>query len=73
MRDTQRGRGRSRLPVRRPMQDSIPEPQDHYLSQRQIDAQPLSHHPGAPLPSLSFFKRVYLFIHERHTQREAET
>ena len=29
-----------------PMQDSIPGPQDHDLSQRQIDAQPLSY-PGA--------------------------
>ena len=40
MRDTERGRdigrGRSRLPVGSPMQDSIPGPWDHDLSQRQI-------------------------------------
>ena len=30
------GRGRSRLPVGSLMQDSIPGPLDHYLSQRQI-------------------------------------
>ena len=38
-RDTERGRdigrGRSRCPVGSPMQDSIPGPQDHDLSQRQ--------------------------------------
>ena len=33
-RDT--GRGRSRLPVGSPMWDSIPGPQDHDLSQRQM-------------------------------------
>ena len=40
------GRGRSRFPVGSPMQDSIPGPQDHDLSQRQT----LNHwsHPGTP-------------------------
>ena len=55
MRDTERetdtGRGRSRLPVGSPMQDWIPGPQDHDLSQSQTDAQPLSH-PGAPINNL---------------------
>ena len=32
--------------------------------------QPLSH-PG--VPEYSFFLRFYLFIHERHREREAET
>ena len=32
MRDTQRGRGRSRLPAGNLMQDSIQGPQDHALS-----------------------------------------
>ena len=41
MRDTERwgrdiGRGGRRLPVGSLMQDSIPEPQDHNLSQRQV-------------------------------------
>ena len=40
MRDTQRGRdtgrGRTRLPVGSPMQNSIPGPRDHALSQRQM-------------------------------------
>ena len=38
MRDTGRDmdRGRSRLPVGSPMQDSIPGPHDHNLSQRQM-------------------------------------
>ena len=39
MRDTERGRdigrGRSRLPERIPMWDSIPGPRDHALSKRQ--------------------------------------
>ena len=49
MRDTESrdiGRGRSRLPVGNPMQDSIQRPWDYNLSQRQ-DTQPLSHL-GAP-------------------------
>ena len=41
------GRGRSRLYAGSPMRDLISGPWDHALSQRQIDAQPLSH-PGAP-------------------------
>ena len=52
MRDTERGqdtvRGRSRFPAETPMWDSIPGPRDHTLSQRQIDAQPLSHR-GIPV------------------------
>ena len=42
-----RRRGRSMLPVGSPMQDSIPGPQDHSLSGRQMLNQPLSH-PGVP-------------------------
>ena len=49
-RHTERGRdidrGRSRLPMGSPMQDLIPGPRDHHLSQRQI-LNPLSH-PGVP-------------------------
>ena len=49
MRDSQRerdiGRGRSRIPVGIPMWDSILEPWDHDLSQRQTDTQSLGH-PG---------------------------
>ena len=52
MRDPEKGRGvgrgRSRLPLRSLMQDLIPGPWDHNLSQRQTDAQPLRH-PGAPV------------------------
>ena len=35
-RDRDIGRGGSRLPVRIPMWNSIPEPWDHDLSQRQV-------------------------------------
>ena len=53
MRDTERGRdtgrGRSRLPAGSPMQDSIPGPQDHDLSQRRYSTTEL---PGAPVDSL---------------------
>ena len=67
MRDTQSSRGigrrRSRLPVGRLLRDSIPGPQDHDLSQRQTDAQPLNH-PGA-LPFNLFFLKNILFIHGR--------
>ena len=57
--DTERGsdigRGRSRLPVwSLALQDSIPGPQNHYLSQTKADAQPLSH-PHAP------HEKIYLF------------
>ena len=45
MRDTERGR--SRLPAKSLTQGWMPGPQDHNLSERQIDAQLLSH-PGAP-------------------------
>ena len=48
MRDTEDrdiGRGGNRLPVGSPMQDLIPRPLNHALSQ-QADAYPLSH-PGA--------------------------
>ena len=46
-------RGKSRLLSGSLMQDSIPRPQNHDLSQRQIDAQLLSH-PG--VPHSCFFK-----------------
>ena len=35
MRNTERGRGRSRLLAGNPVRDLIPEPRDHILSQRQ--------------------------------------
>ena len=48
--DTERGRGKSSLPMGSPMQDSIPGPQDS-CPELKADAQPLSH-PGVPsLPS----------------------
>ena len=62
MRDTQReaegdmDRGRSRLPVGSLMRNTVPGPQDHALSQRQTDTQPMSH-PGAP-------KNAFIGIYE---------
>ena len=49
------GRERHRLPMGSLMQDAIPGPGDHDLSQRQIDAQPLSH------PSDPIYK-IYIYI-----------
>ena len=59
-RDT--GRGRSRLPVGSPMQDLIPGPWDHDLSQNQ------------DLDTLFFFKFFFkfLFIYDSHRERERE-
>ena len=67
MRDTERdrdiGRGRSRLSVGILMWDSIPGPWDHDLSQRQIDAQLLSH-PGAPIiVILNFLSNTFNICH----------
>jgi len=53
------GRGISRLPVGSPMQDSIPGPRDHGLSQRQMLRCPS--HPDARVSLL--FTRVWL-IHK---------
>ena len=52
MRDTETGRGKSKLPMENLMWDLIPGPWDHNLSQRQIDDQPLSHG-GAPMQTFN--------------------
>ena len=57
MREKQRHRQREKQAL---MWDSDPEPQDHDLSQRQIDAQPLSHG-GAPVVSL-FKGKLKIFL-----------
>ena len=56
--ETQRSRGRSRLPAGTLMQDSIPGPWDHDLSSV---AQPLSH-PGAPWSGFVSLSRLSLAI-----------
>ena len=56
-RDT--GRGRSRLLAGSPTRDSIPGLQDRALGQRQA-------------PNRCATPRFYLFIHERHRQREMQ-
>lgn len=55
-----RGRGRSRLLLSRAlMRSTIPEPQNHHLSQRQLLNILLSH-PGPP--SRPVFRRIFLYI-----------
>ena len=50
MREKQRHRGKSRLPEGSVMQDSIPGPQDHDLSQRQM----LNHGATQVPPQINF-------------------
>ena len=77
IRDTQReaetqaeGEGRSRPHAGSPMWDSIPGPQDHDLSQKQM-----LHHRAtlASQNNVFFLKRFYLFMHERHREKERKT
>ena len=63
MRDTERERQRHRHREKRAScreTDVGLDPQDHNLSQRQTDAQPLSH-PGVPLTT-SFFNKFGLWM-----------
>ena len=86
MRDSERGRGRSRLHAGSPMRDLIPGLQDHALSQRQT----LNHWATqVPLTDLIFdilnlnyyfytwffffFKILFIYSWHSHTEREAET
>ena len=52
------------------MWNSISGLQDHALGQRQVPNRRATQ--GSPIIP-PFLKRFYLFIHERHTHREAET